>query len=1252
MTNVRRSSPRKESISTARRKFTSVFAVFVVLGTFVISLWPMRLRAQVPSDSAAAAPAIDKPAQYELNDIPAQLFWYGSPISFRVYSLKGGPPYQVSSEPRPVGVLSIESQTGLFSFAPANEDSGDYHITFSYVGSDGVLLRKQINVTLLKGMRPEYELVSRPRKLPPAESSDYITVTETPDPIHRDFNTQHDRKVVDVTISGKTIVLDAGADDNRLVSRFFSNRFDIRTIAIYAESIIIRSKLVAPQTSITFFARELRFEDRPGAIPSQINTTPTPWLTVPGVHVDGLDGLPGGSAYVVVQSFRSDPGQSKRFILNGSDGQAAGPGQNGADGTSMACYQDKRIGNTCTVHIHVYAGPTTFGPDNVYPGDGRDAIPPGRPGSPGAGGNFSGNIASIDAFVENDPGRAGKKAADVNGGGAGQPTHALYLEINPRAPGPPPPGELSPFTMARVRIESTHDSKPGNRFAAPDAKFPQGRTGTISKSGSQWLHPFALRAILNYTEDAYLGGNLDYSANVIEQYEPIIIATQNDLESFVNRMATAKAPGMESELQGALDNAKRQQVNFSELQLEMESIRARIVSHLDYFGHPAGWVPQLSLDASLRSFTNEIDAAIPILYLSYYVEQSSADRERHLAGLQESVDKLQADASDAASRYNEAQANIPELSTAAENVQAQITLYQEKVENRKKELVAEAERQVEEAHEVPFWKQALNTLSAAASVFPLGQPVVGSIGTGLHILANVDENTPLQSLQETGNLAKDFTKANFKKSEEDFHSQVALLDPGKADNAKDYVKNLLPLAEKLGAEYSAVNSSLQTTQAPSSEVDAAVAKLEATDSHFNSLVNDLSALNTQKEAFVQKLTENIQLVSSLNSTIFSDWQSIDSINMAVSNSEANLDHEAVLKIKALGQRTRDRLLKYQYYLAKAYEYRVLKPYDDDLNLNRLTAQITTLLQGDHGANLSEKEFSTLKGIYVESVRELTGKCLDDFQQNPPAHRLSYPYLLSVDQINSLNKNGYFDLDLGAAVPHYKYEENRRLNGIEVADIKAAPISSDTSDSNIRITFDHWGTSTFRSAGHSFLFDHRRSAKDEPFEWGGLYDGDAHVWAKQAISPSYVSTLQTLLILEPERVGSFNLFVLPGLDSWITIRREGGFGLAISRMKLAIDYDFDRGTIDEVALNVIVPNALKTLVGVAPADDSGRSTGQGSFTRAYPRGARVTLTAPTQFGDQRFAGWDVGGTVTSDRTLSLSMDSSKSAKMVLEPLRSP
>src|SRR6185295_9447456 len=53
---------------------------------------------------------------------------------------------------------------------------------------------------------------------------------------------------------------------------------------------------------------------------------------------------------------------------------------------------------------------------------------------------------------------------------------------------------------------------------------------------------------------------------------------------------------------------------------EIETLLHRIDANLDYFGNPVTWVPMLSFEANLSAFQEEVDRAIPILYLAHWVQ--------------------------------------------------------------------------------------------------------------------------------------------------------------------------------------------------------------------------------------------------------------------------------------------------------------------------------------------------------------------------------------------------------------------------------------------------------------------------------------------------------------------------------------------------------------------------------------------------------------------------------------------------------
>ena len=1240
-------------------KSTAVIALFYSF----VALPPLAEGQDSPIASPPSTTRIPE-SIYALEEIPRQFFYKGKPIIFRVQDPGALPPYEVHSTPLPEGSVEIDERSGLFQFTPSAHDLGNYYITVSGHTPDGVK-PQQFVISVLRGILPEYDLVAKARPIPPDDSSDYVTVTEVPDPARRHiFNTVLDRQVENVVISGKTVIFDA-ADRSNLIQRF-NGRQDIETLNIYAETLIIRSRLEFPQTRIQIFAKDLRFEDQPGSAAAALITTPISISTEPGVGENGIDGSDGGAVSVFVQSFQPTSGPFKRFILSGGDGQHAGKGQAGRNGPALACFDNLKINDTCVVHAHGYAGVTVFGSDYLWNGqlspdwvnfcspnlpnpsgpsaiwrDGCPAVPPGAPGNPGNGGDFTTNLDNLLKFVESSVGSPGGKADAVAGGHAGEPLHALSVEIYPRDPGAPIRVDLFPPCGApgvSCRIEAGNDSHPGKGADAPDVPGPLAHNGRIVRSGgpNSWLHPFALRAVLNHARDAYLGGNLDFPASIINEYQQLVQAVLSTVSPSFSEASSN-------------DQDKINQ-SFAALDLEMSDLASQLKNNRDYFGFAAGWVPQLTLGASLRAFSNEIDAAIPILYLSYAVASSAANSERHITSLQDAREKLLAEARDSTVEFNADQDMIPQLSTDASNLQTAISQYQQEVENKRNDLLARARRIIEDQHS--FWQQALNTLSGVAQVFPIGQPVLGAIGKGLSIIDHIDENTPVESLEKLGNLASDFSQSKIKESVDNYHQQLAALDPSNSSSAGDYIKHLAPVAQKLAASYKVVNDSISSHSAPQSEIDAELTQLEGSDVEFQNLVSDLKSLTAKKQIFSDKLAEATKEVARLSSSITADWQSIDSINSALSSDMAADDHEAVQQVELFARRTRDRLLKYQYYLAKAYEYSSLTPYDGNFQLNRLMQRVQDLLasSSDTYKRLTFDDIKALKAIYTESLREVIGHAIDEAAVTPHERPTNvYSIKLTDLDLNKLNSQKLIELDMSTLVPHLDTEEARQLLDIEVNAIQSDNLAGGLIAEPIRLKFKHSGIATFRSAKHSFIFDYRRSPGDRPFEWGGTYNySDTRPWTPQTAAPPVTDALQDILNSGGTESPVTNLYINPGLDAIIQIQREGGDSLRITRLEFNVKYSYTIGSDTEYYLRIVSPDGIAPLVMVYPSDNSDRSLGIGTFTRFFQPNSTVTLTAPQEYAGRRFVAWHSGDTVITTPTLTVAMSSSKTLSLEYGP----
>jgi hypothetical protein len=216
----------------------------------------------------------------------------------------------------PQGSVRIQSD-GWFSYEPAPQDRLPFEVRFT-LGN----VTQMVLVTPQTELLPEQSVIAlNPVAQPPdAANRDYSLLHKGAGDAAMPVNFEPNPRLV--TISGKRIIFDANGD-----TRFYDavhDRKNIQRLNVYAEEVIIRSPLKLPQTAVTIYARDLRFEDANGST-AAIDTTPVVRSAING---NGA-GLPGGNITLHVANIVSDPSASARLILHGGNSSVGAGGNSG-----------------------------------------------------------------------------------------------------------------------------------------------------------------------------------------------------------------------------------------------------------------------------------------------------------------------------------------------------------------------------------------------------------------------------------------------------------------------------------------------------------------------------------------------------------------------------------------------------------------------------------------------------------------------------------------------------------------------------------------------------------------------------------------------------------------------------------------------------------------------------------------------------------------------------------------------------------
>lgn len=1171
--------------------------------------------------------------QFYFRDIPAQRAAFGQTLEFFVRTDDPGDPQnpgpgvalQMTATPPPSGPLTFDPSTGRLTYSPTVADRLPFLVRFATAqGLDGSFELTPVNALPLEDAVIEYD-----RPLPDAESRDYIRITET----RNESETFNDAptETFTVTLSGPTLVF--AVDHPANLHRQFNGRLNIREFRLYADKVIIRSPLILPQTQVTIHARELRFEGD-----GRIETTPRPRVRIPeGATWDnqlfagnsGDPGHPGGDVNVFIERFFSDSTTSLRFVMRGGDGGPAGQGRNGLPestfsfpGTNWLRLMGRAgnivCGTTGDSSVMLYFEDRFNGVVQDICGSktatarGESAVRSGIPGRGGNGGTLRSTI-NLAAHAQQTGGAAGARGADYVGGTLSA-RRFIYRVSNTI---------MDRFGNETVNVSDTTAPK----AAGQNAPAPLGSAGAagsvqIAPTPSVWLHSFALRAVLQFAKDAYLNGRIAETRRLLGDYQDLLRAH-----------AVVVPPDAE------LSDAQFAELaNLDQVSVDVDNLVHRLDSNLDYFGNPAGWVPMLSFEANFLAFQNEVEHSIPILYLTYWLNNAATNLQASLGATSQAREDLLGERARLETAFNEAQTVIPSLKTQAETIAAQIGALRGRIALKLAELEQRARQNVEDRHKLPFWKKALGVVSVVADLVPIAQPTVGRIGAGIGLLAQVDPDKPLESAKAIAPQAfgvmtnKNISVCFGTNAPPNTSTNIAgsTNSPSGTNAVKkarqDRLKQLTECAKFLGRELKEVAGVFKEAQVDEKELAAELEKLKASDTELQSLTLEVEALNVEKARFAQELAAALQVIGSFSSSLAENLVATHELEDRLSAGLEALDHGALLHIAEMERRARDRLVQYQYFLAKSFQYRMLRPFTGNLRLTRLLTRFQQLVEANSSHLLSQDEFENLKGLFVDELREMVAQSLDN--ANAPARSFPKSYRLSPEQRRQLNERGQVVLNLKELGLINVGDENVRLADLRTRTLSARPTGPLGSLALVRVNFEHLGVSRLTSGGRRFLFRHYQTERVNPIVWNVIFDAVSGRTNNSTLTSAQQSLIGVLLAEQPVPVTNIDFFSQPGADADILLTKDvstdNGTDFVIDDLVFEIQYDFTPTSGNLRELSIRVNDDLEPVIALSQPDLNSRQDGQGDFSRVFPPFTLVTLQAPATYGRFTFDRWIVNG----------------------------
>lgn len=1005
-------------------------------------------------------------------------------------------------------------------------------------------------------------LVERPGDRPVEEADDFTSETEQVSPVSPlIFNASPaPQEIRSVTISGRRLVFDSAASITKPF-RYLDGRRNLITVALMADTVVVRAPVHLPGAALFILAREIIFEGQGSFDTTPLSdwrnpdaaddTHPTPGrsnngqvggnisinaltVTLPSCASNSAAPINGHSSTISVTSasdLHTLHGCPIRFIANGGAGQQAGQGRDGIDGTSLDPVREIKGMKA----VYFVSGGYRIG-TNQWPGDGIPPVADGKPGNGASGGIFSTNLWALQEIVQHDGGLRGRRGSTRAGAQAGEPVHSFHLYYSERTTCRNR-GETCTTDSTLAKAEE-HVSKAYPSVEAPD-DATDGTTGQFRKSSwkvGSWLTSSSVEMTIKYARELYLAGYYNEAESVLRPYSELMSTA--DLSDY-------RRPGEPSALDGQ--------------HAEVEALLQRLEAHLDYFGNPAGFVPQLSFEYNLHNYESELDFAIPELYTITWLSEKQRSLQSRKIALQSLERQTETEIAQSTREFNSTQGKISELQNDAIRVRNEGAVIQQQLLEKQAQLIERAKRNVEDAHRLPAWQQTLGTLGALCKVIPVYQPALAAVGTGLTTISSAGTSDPLASVQGISDISDALSSANLAASADQFKKEVGSYDPSSYSSTKAFAKAMVPKAKQIIAVERVIAESAKTTEAPRPEVEQAFQKLAAEDAEFKSLTSAVREHSDHLAQLYAEAVQVVQTVASLSSKIGSDTLALISIKDSETQVAGADSPDLDLYLSQMRRRAQDRLLKYHYYVAKSYEYRTLNSYPSNIKLDtqfdRLLRLASINLTPDSSAqtpispSISADDFKKLKIVYEDPLRQITNSVVEEYNNGTRENGGALSYTLNASELRELNASGRVEIDFEKRGLLRRGQMEQRIRNItSVINVVGAG-----DEGSLEVRYMHPQRSELRTIDHEYIFTHAA-----PFYWTSVYDFGTKEEKEETSSRATQSLLSQLA--GSQHGETLELFASPSLLGRLTIRTtftpaESAKNVKIGKLVIKVDYDY-------------------------------------------------------------------------------------------------
>lgn len=755
-----------------------------------------------------------------------------------------------------------------------------------------------------------------------------------------------------------------------------------------------------------------------------------------------------------------------------------------------------------------------------------------------------------------------------------------------------------------------------------------------------YLHPYYISAVMRHANDTFINNRTETTFKICQEYRTLI-------DEYLNE----RGNDILSELIEGYEEDPEAELGLHNNLIEINKMLFKIEQGLDYFGNPVGWVPLLSFEVMLANYNAEIDRAIPTLYMYYWLNRMDCTLQDMVRASEFAASTTEQEINANQELLNSLVLEIPVLQDEIDDVKNQIEVLTKRIETVQRQLLAKAKDNVESRNR---WKKIFGifsgVVSTVASVIPvvgpaishgamtattatnIGKAINGTLSAGLSLASVIDNNngstwanlsSSVSNIKVLGDMDKSLYKTLKDQNGNDSIVRYSVLES--YNNVFD--NQITPLMNNIQT----LSKVLSNTKVSNSEVQAEYNKLLASSKTYQDLVRQANELDKKKEELVNHMNQVFSDMATTVSDLSNEALALDAFRYDAFTGNSKRDLNAMIYLEKMEQRAKDRLLLYDYYLRKAYEYRLLKPYEGEFNLVGMFERFESLGQAS-GDFIDENAYSTLKSVFRDRISDMTQKIISGYTSNYPEQSAPITLIISKEQLNTINSEEGVTLNFHDMGIFASDEENVRIVNLEIEHIKTHVEGNIGTSGYMDLNLTHSGISTFRKDGDLYWFDHRSRNTTSPHTWGMRYDAVSN--RITTIQPSAASTSLLRSIVNTDDI---MLFSRPSAWSDIALTKKvhssGGADVVIDSLVIKLQYDFTRRPDNIRNIDITASDDLLPYIACSKEDITGRSNGYGHLYRSYTKSSQtVTFTAVDKYESFYFKNWtDRAGNIVSTQT---------------------